>query len=57
MLLRGPDGENVAADLTHDAWPVAPPAGPACFDTPGLYMVEVSVFQGEGTYAFQVWGN
>jgi hypothetical protein len=57
LLLRGPDGEDVVADVTHDAFPVLPPASPMCFDVPGLYLLEVSVFQGAGSYAIQVWGN
>lgn len=57
VLLRGPDGEDVTGDLSHDAFPVTPPAGPICFDVPGLYMLEVSVFRGAGRYALQVWGN
>ncbi len=57
VLLRGPDGEDVTGDLSHDAFPVTPPAGPICFDVPGLYMLEVSVFRGSGRYALQVWGN
>ena len=32
LLLRTPDGEAVAGDLTHDSWPVVPPEGPACFE-------------------------
>lgn len=57
VLLRGPDGQDVTGDMSHDAFPVTPPAGPICFDTPGLYMLEVSVFRGAGRYALQVWGN
>lgn len=57
LLVRGPDGQDVAADVTNDPFPVLPPAGPLCFDTPGLYMLEVSVFRGQGRYALQVWGN
>ncbi|MBK8994990.1 MAG: hypothetical protein IPM35_04455 [Myxococcales bacterium] len=57
VLLRGPDGEDVTGDMSHDAFPVTPPAGPICFDVPGLYMLEVSVFRGSGRYALQVWGN
>jgi hypothetical protein len=57
VLLRGPDGDNVVADVGHDAFPVVPPYGPICFDAPGLYMLEVSVFRGGGRYALQVWGN
>jgi hypothetical protein len=56
LLLRGPDGEDVVADVTHDAHPVLPPKGPICFDAPGLYLLEVSVFRGSGRYAVQVWG-
>jgi hypothetical protein len=57
LLLRGPDGQNVVADIGHDSFPVVPPYGPICFDAPGLYMLEVSVFRGGGEYALQVWGN
>ncbi|MCK6536634.1 MAG: hypothetical protein L6Q84_26985 [Polyangiaceae bacterium] len=57
VLLRGPDGEDVTGDVSHDAFPVTPPAGPICFDVPGLYMLEVSVFRGAGRYALQIWGN
>jgi hypothetical protein len=57
VVLRGPQGEDVTGDLSHDAFPVTPPAGPICFDVAGLYMLEVSVFRGAGRYALQVWGN
>ncbi len=57
LLLRGPDGDDLAGDLSHDAWPILPPQGPLCFDQPGLYLLEVSVFRGAGTYAVQVWGG
>jgi hypothetical protein len=57
LLLRGPDGDEVVADLTHDAFPVLPPQNPLCFASAGLYMLEVSVFRGAGRYAVQVWGN
>lgn len=57
LLLRGPDGADVVADVTHDAHPVLPPKGPICFDSPGLYLLEVSVFRGAGRYAIQVWGT
>ncbi|MBK7582134.1 MAG: hypothetical protein IPI67_18250 [Myxococcales bacterium] len=57
VLLRGPDGADVTGDVSHDAFPVTPPSGPICFDVPGLYMLEVSVFRGSGRYALQVWGN
>ncbi len=57
LLVRGPSGDDVAADLTHDAFPVLPPQGPLCFEQPGLYLLEVSVHRGQGGYAIQVWGN
>jgi hypothetical protein len=57
LLLHGPDGDELAGDLTHDAFPVLPPTGPLCFETPGLYMLEVSVFRGSGRYALQIWGT
>jgi hypothetical protein len=57
LLLRGPSGEPVVADVTHDSWPVLPPREPVCFTEPGLYMLEVSVYRGAGKYALQVWGR
>ena len=57
LLLRGPEGDDVVADIGHDSFPVVPPYGPICFDVPGLYILEVSVFRGGGRYALQVWGN
>jgi hypothetical protein len=57
LLLRGPNGDAVVADLTHDSWPVLPPREPVCFAEPGLYMLEVSVYRGAGHYALQVWGR
>jgi hypothetical protein len=57
LLLRGPSGNAVASDLTHDSWPVLPARQPACLSEPGLYMLEVSVFKGTGHYALQVWGR
>jgi hypothetical protein len=55
LMLRTPDGEPIAGDLTHDSWPVVPPEGPACFEQPGVYVLEVSVFSGAGRYALQVY--
>lgn len=55
LLLRTPDGEAIAGDVTHDSWPIVPPEGPACFEQPGIYMLEVSVFRGAGRYALQVF--
>jgi hypothetical protein len=57
LLIRDAGGNPVAADLTHDAWPVLPPAEPLCVPRAGMYMLEVSVFQGRGRYAVQVWGK
>jgi hypothetical protein len=57
LLLRGPTGNAVAGDSTHDSWPVLPAYAPACLSEPGLYMLEVSVFRGKGHYALQVWGR
>jgi hypothetical protein len=57
LLLRGPTGAAVIADVTHDSWPVLPPRGPVCFPEAGLYMLEVSVYRGAGRYALQVWGR
>ncbi len=57
LLLRGPQGTSMVADITHDSWPVLPPREPVCFSEPGLYMLEVSVYKGAGRYALQVWGR
>ncbi len=57
LLLRGPAGTSMVADITHDSWPVLPPREPVCFPEPGLYMLEVSVYKGAGRYALQVWGR
>jgi hypothetical protein len=57
LLLRTPEGEPITGDITHDSWPVVPPQGPACFEEPGLYLLEVSVFSGAGRYALQVWAR
>jgi len=57
LLLRGPKGTSMIADITHDSWPVLPPREPVCFSEPGLYMLEVSVYRGAGRYALQVWGR
>ncbi len=57
LLLRGPTPDLVIADLTSDTWPVLPARHPVCFEQPGLYMLEVSVGQGTGEYALQVWSN
>ncbi len=57
LLLRAPSGEPIAADVTHDSWPVLPPGEPACFTEPGAYRLEVSVYRGSGHYALQVWGR
>ncbi len=57
LLIHDAAGQTVAADLSHDSFPVMPPSGPLCFDRGGLYMLEVSVYQGAGHYAVQVWGN
>jgi hypothetical protein len=56
LLLRAPDGTDVAGDLTHDAWPIVPPRAPLCIEEPGTYLLEVSVFRGRGRYALQIWG-
>ena len=57
VLIRDPAGGDVTGDVTHDSWPVVPPAGPACFEKPGIYVLEVSVYQGTGKFALQVWGS
>jgi hypothetical protein len=57
LLVRDPAGNDVIGDVSHDAWPVVPPRGPACFDAPGVYVLEVSVYRGAGKYALQIWGK
>jgi hypothetical protein len=57
LLLRGASADSVAADVTHDSWPVLPPREPACFSAPGHYLLEVSVYRGAGHYALQIWGR
>jgi hypothetical protein len=57
LLLRGPTRDRYVADVTHDSWPVLPPREPVCFNEPGSYMLEVSVYRGSGRYALQVWGR
>jgi hypothetical protein len=57
LLVRGPSGTSMVADITHDSWPVLPPRTPVCVPEPGLYMLEVSVYKGAGKYALQVWGR
>lgn len=57
LVIRDSAGQVLGGDLTHDAWPVVPPDAPLCVDQAGLYMLEVSVFQGSGRYAVQIWGN
>jgi len=56
LLVR--DSERpLAGDLGSDAWPVLPPRGPLCLATEGLYLLEVSVREGAGDYALQIWGT
>lgn len=50
-------GHLVAADLSHDKFPVVPPRGPLCFDQAGVYSIEAAVTQGAGTYALQIWAD
>lgn len=57
LLLRGPGLEPIAGDLTHDAWPILPPAMPLCLQELGVYELEVSVNAGSGDFALQVWGG
>ncbi len=57
LLIHDAAGRPIAADLSHDSFPVMPPASPLCFDRGGLYMLEVSVYRGAGHYAVQVWSN
>jgi hypothetical protein len=57
VMLRAPNGDDVAGDLTEDAWPIVPPENAVCVDKPGVYLIEVSVYRGAGKYAVQVWGS
>ena len=56
LTLLGPDGKVLSSDASHNSFPVLPMDAPICFKEPGLYTVEVSVSQGAGPYALQIWG-
>ncbi len=57
VAILAPDGRLVAADLSKDAWSVVPPRGPWCPDEEGPFAVDVSVADGQGTFALGVWGS
>lgn len=57
VAILAPDGRLVAADLSKDGWSVVPPRGPWCPDEEGPYAIDVSVADGEGSYALGVWGS
>lgn len=57
VAVIGPDGRLVAADLSKDRWSVVPPRGPWCPDEEGPFAVDVSVADGDGSYALGVWGS
>lgn len=57
VAVIAPDGRLVAADLSKDAWSVVPPRGPWCPDEEGPFAVDVSVADGEGSFALGVWGS
>lgn len=50
-------GKLAAADLSRDRFPVVPPRGALCVERDGTYTLEVSVAEGSGSYALQVWGE
>lgn len=57
VAILAPDGRLVAADLSKDAWSVVPPRAPWCPEDEGPYAIDVSVANGEGSYALGVWGS
>lgn len=57
VSILAPDGRLVAADLSKDAWSVVPPRAPWCPEDEGPYAIDVSVADGEGSYALGVWGS
>lgn len=56
-LLISDTAGPITGDASPDPWPVLPPQGPLCLDAPGRYLLEVSVAQGAGYYALQLWGT
>jgi hypothetical protein len=57
VSILAPDGRLVAADVSKDAWSVVPPRAPWCPEDEGPYAIDVSVADGEGSYALGVWGS
>lgn len=51
------DGRLVAADVSKDPWSVVPPRAPWCPDEEGPFAVDISVADGQGSYALGVWGS
>ena len=56
LTVLDPNGKVLSSDTSHNSFPVLPADAPLCFKEPGLYTVEVSVNQGAGPYALQIWG-
>jgi hypothetical protein len=57
VSILAPDGRLVAADVSKDAWSVVPPRAPWCPDEEGPFAIDVSVADGEGSYALGLWGS
>jgi hypothetical protein len=55
MGWHDPTGRLIARDVRPDAWAVVPSVGPICAQNSGSFELVVSVEQGEGTFAVQVW--
>ncbi len=55
LLISDQEGP-LSGDATRDTWPILPPEGPLCLDVAGRYRLEVSVADGAGYYALQLWG-
>jgi hypothetical protein len=49
-------GHLAAGEVSRDRWPVVPPRGPLCVESPGLYTVAIAVARGRGDYLLQMWG-
>lgn len=55
VALLDAEGNVISADVGRDRIPIVPPAGLFCPGDLGRYRVEVSVPQGHGRYALQIW--
>lgn len=55
VAILDPTGRAIATDDQAGARAVAPPNEPVCVHSEGLHEVEVSVREGAGDVAFQVW--